>query len=265
MEGSGVELRPLGSTALRISVLGLGTVKLGRAQGVKYPRPVTIPTDDEAEALLAAAAERGINFIDTAPAYGNAEERLGSLLGGQRDRWVIATKAGEEFENGQSRFDFSPRAIRASVERSLVRLRTDRLDLVLIHSDGEAEKRLDELGVFEELAALRSAGKILAFGVSVKSLEGATLAIARCDAVMVALNPGETTFLPAVAAARERRVGVLIKKALGSGHLVKTTSDLEQCLGLSVRTPGVSSVIIGTANRQHLEQACDAAGRITGR
>ncbi len=259
-----MELRPLGSTSLRVSVLGLGTVKLGRAQGVKYPRPVTIPADDEVKDLFAAAAERGINFIDTAPAYGNAEERLGLLLGGQRDRWVIATKAGEEFENGRSRYDFSPPAIRASVERSLIRLRTDRVEIVLIHSDGEAEKRLDELGVFEELTALRSAGKILAFGVSVKSMEGAMLAIGRCDAVMVALNPDETALLPAIAAAKQWGVGVLIKKALGSGHLVRSASDLEQCLGLSVRTPGVSSVIIGTANRNHLNEACDAADRITG-
>jgi len=61
--------RPLGSTGLRVSPLGLGTVKLGRDQGVKYPNGFTIPDDDQARLLLAQARELGINLIDTAPAY----------------------------------------------------------------------------------------------------------------------------------------------------------------------------------------------------
>lgn len=101
-------LRPLGSTGLLVSPLGLGTVKLGRDQGVKYPSGFRIPDDTEAAALLDQARALGINLIDTAPAYGRSEERLGPLLAGQRDAWVIVSKVGEEFEDGQSRFDFSP-------------------------------------------------------------------------------------------------------------------------------------------------------------
>jgi hypothetical protein len=111
--------RPLGSTGLLVSPLGLGTVKLGRDQGVKYPNGFTIPGDDEARLLLAQARELGINLIDTAPAYGRSEERLGPLLRGQRDEWVIVSKVGEEFDDGQSRFDFSAAHTRRSVERSL--------------------------------------------------------------------------------------------------------------------------------------------------
>ena len=99
--------RPLGSTGLTVSPLGLGTVKLGRDQGVKYPTGFTIPGDEEARLLLAQARELGINLIDTAPAYGRSEERLGPLLRGQRDEWVIVSKVGEEFEEGLSHFDFS--------------------------------------------------------------------------------------------------------------------------------------------------------------
>src|SRR5690606_33729328 len=89
--------RPLGSTGFKVSPLGLGTVKLGRDQGVKYPTGFTIPGDDDASLLLAQARELGINLIDTAPAYGRSEERLGPLLRGQRDEWVIVSKVGEEF------------------------------------------------------------------------------------------------------------------------------------------------------------------------
>ena len=61
--------RPLGSTGILVSPLGLGTVKLGRDQGVKYPNGFQIPNDDEARMLLRQAQQLGINLIDTAPAY----------------------------------------------------------------------------------------------------------------------------------------------------------------------------------------------------
>ena len=99
--------RPLGSTGLLVSALGLGTVKLGRDQGVKYPNGFQIPGDDEARMLLKLARDMGINLIDTAPAYGRSEERLGPLLRGQRQDWVIVSKVGEEFADGQSSHDFS--------------------------------------------------------------------------------------------------------------------------------------------------------------
>ena len=77
-------MRPLGNTGMEISALGFGTVKLGRNEGVKYPQGFSIPDDRSASALIAYAQELGINLIDTAPAYGNSEERLGKLLAGQR-------------------------------------------------------------------------------------------------------------------------------------------------------------------------------------
>jgi len=156
--------RPLGSTGLSISPLGLGTVKLGRDQGVKYPSGFAIPDDDQARQLLTLARELGINLIDTAPAYGVSEERLGPLLAGQREDWVIVSKVGEEFENGQSRFDFSATHTRLSVERSLKRLRTDRIELVLVHSDGNDLDILQHTEVYQTLAELKREGKILAFG-----------------------------------------------------------------------------------------------------
>src|SRR5690606_5749350 len=89
--------RPLGNCGFDVSVLGFGTVKLGRDQGVKYPNSFRIPDDAEAASIIALARDLGINLIDTAPAYGNSEERLGKLLKGQREDWIICSKAGEEF------------------------------------------------------------------------------------------------------------------------------------------------------------------------
>jgi diketogulonate reductase-like aldo/keto reductase len=73
-------LRPLGKTGLMVSALGLGTVALGRSEGLKYPKPVRIPSDDEVITLLSTAADLNVRLIDTAPAYGTSEERMGVLL-----------------------------------------------------------------------------------------------------------------------------------------------------------------------------------------
>src|SRR5690606_15619655 len=89
-----VRVRPLGQTGLTVSALGLGTVKFGRNTGVKYPRSFELPDRSAAANLLSLARDLGINLLDTAPAYGESEERLGELLQGQRQDWLICTKAG---------------------------------------------------------------------------------------------------------------------------------------------------------------------------
>lgn len=183
--------RPLGSTGLSVSPLGLGTVKLGRDQGVKYPNGFTIPDDQQALQLLGLARELGINLLDTAPAYGSSEQRLGPLLRGQRQDWVIVSKVGEEFDNGLSHFDFSAAHTRRSVERSLKRLETDYIDLVLVHSNGDDLSILREEGVYETLAELKQAGLIRGFGFSGKTVEGGLLALERGDCAMVTYNLGE--------------------------------------------------------------------------
>ena len=68
--------RPLGSTGIDVSVLGLGTVKIGRNQQVKYPTGFKLPDDKAVVELFELAHALGINFIDTAPAYGSSEQRL---------------------------------------------------------------------------------------------------------------------------------------------------------------------------------------------
>ncbi|MDH5358587.1 MAG: aldo/keto reductase, partial [Gammaproteobacteria bacterium] len=114
----------LANTDVRVSPLGLGTVKLGRDKGVKYPHSFRIPDDQQALALLDQAWELGINLLDTAPAYGNSEQRLGELLSVSPKDWMIATKVGETFnpENGESHYNFSPEFINTSIQQSLKNL-----------------------------------------------------------------------------------------------------------------------------------------------
>lgn len=270
-----MDLRPLGNTGIHISPIALGAVKLGRNTGVKYPRPFAIPDDTAAANLLSLAADLGINTIDTAPAYGDSEERLGRLLAAQRDRWVLCTKAGETFENGVSRFDFSPPAVAASVERSLRRLRTDRLDVVLLHCDDDDERILRESGGLDALHRLKEQGKVRAVGASTKTTAGALHAVLACDVVMLTYNYREQADGPAIDAARARGVGVLVKKALLSGHIPSADATakvaaahpgaphdpVELCLRVALGKPGVSSVVIGTIDPRHLDHNADAAER----
>ena len=143
--------RKLGSTGLTISPIGLGTVKFGRDTGLKYPNTFRIPDAKSLLALLTQAAELGINFIDTAPAYGSSEKTLGKLLKQINSPWHICTKVGEYHINGQSHYDFSTKATETSIENSLRNLNTDALELVLVHSDGNDKNIIEQSDVFETL------------------------------------------------------------------------------------------------------------------
>lgn len=278
-------LRPLGGTGLQVSALGLGTVKLGRNQGVKYPRSFSLPDDRQAAALLAGARDLGINLVDTAPAYGSSEERLGQLLAGQRDQWIICSKVGEEFEGGQSRFDFSPRHTRRSVERSLRRLRTEFIDVLLVHSDGNDLHIIEQCGTLDTLAELKREGLIRAYGMSTKTVAGGLAAAAACDVVMLTYNLDYREEEPVLDACARLGCGALVKKALGSGHLVSTAngsesptdrgpaarsptgggptarSPLQASMELVFAHPGTSAAIVGTLSPEHLAANVAAARR----
>jgi L-galactose dehydrogenase len=119
-----VEYRQLGRTDLKVSILGFGAAPLGDVYGAVDPA--------EAARAVHIAIEHGINFFDVSPYYGLqlAEQRLGEALVAKRDRVVLASKVGRY---GLDHFDFSAKAMIASVDASLRRLRTDRLDLLQAH------------------------------------------------------------------------------------------------------------------------------------
>lgn len=261
-----MELRPLGATGPQVSPLGLGTVKFGRNRGVNYPRAFELPSDREALALLDLAWDLGINLLDTAPAYGASEERLGRLLRQCRRDWVIVTKVGEEFHGGVSRFDFSAAAVRASVERSLRRLGVDALDAVLIHSSGDDLAILERDAVLPTLLDLKQAGLVQAVGMSTKTVAGGLRAVECCDLVMVTYNLRQREELPVIRAAHAANKGVLIKKGLLSGHLDQTAESdpVLASLRLIYAEPGVSSVVVGTLDSAHLRANVAAVERALG-
>lgn len=262
----------LGRTDIEVSTLGLGTVKFGRNQSLKYPTPFDLPSDEQIRKLLDCAYSMGVNLIDTAPAYGYSEERLGDALRKSRKDWVITTKVGEEFthnkfsDEGLSHFDFSAKHTRMSVERSLRRLRTDYLDLVLIHSDGDDLKILQQAEVLHTLQQLKQEGWIRALGISSKTLEGGLLAAEICDAVMVTYNAGQQDEAPVIAKSAQHGAAVLLKKVLASGHIChdapapgaisasngKESDPIQRALNFAYAPQGVTSAIIGTLSEHHL-------------
>jgi len=247
-----VQYRELGSTGIRVSLLGLGTVKFGRREGLAYPIDADLPSMRTLAELLDVAHDIGVNLLDTAPAYGESESRIGELLAAKRNDWVLCTKVGETFAAGRSTYDFSPEHARASVLRSLARLRTDRLDVVLVHSNGDDTDIIRRHGTLEMLAALKQQGVLRAFGLSHKSVAGGLLAIPHCDVVMATLSATQRDELEVIAHARAHGCGVLVKKALDSGRAAADPAQLSRALAFVRDTTGVSSIVIGTTDSAHL-------------
>ena len=149
--------RPLGQTGLKISELGYGAASLGDI----YRKT------DEAEGIRSvhAAIDGGVNYFDVAPLYGFtlAETRLGKALAGKRDDVVLATKVcRDRFDV----FDFSAERVRKSVDESLQRLQTDRIDVFQIHDV--------EFGTYDQITqetvpaalALKESGKVRFVGIT---------------------------------------------------------------------------------------------------
>jgi aryl-alcohol dehydrogenase-like predicted oxidoreductase len=254
-----LELRALGRSQLKLSQLGLGTVKLGRNTDVKYPQGFELPSDEAVVALLNEASRLGINVLDTAPAYGHSEARLGQLLPDISGEFQIITKVGETYDsNTGSQYDFSEKAIQDSLETSLKRLHRDRLDVVLLHSDGR-DTAILESGALATLLKARDQGLVHAVGLSGKTLDGGHMALEMgADCLMITLNASAQHERPLVDAAARFDAGILIKKALGSGHLA---GDPQRQLRQLFEDPRITSAIIGTTNLDHLRHNCAAFDR----
>jgi aryl-alcohol dehydrogenase-like predicted oxidoreductase len=212
--------RTLGKTSLRSSVIGVGTWQFGGEWGVDFSQP-------QVDAILDAAAECGINFIDTAECYGPdhlSERLIGDYLS-RRDRakWIVATKFGHHFKSFMSRDDdFSVAGVQQQLDASLRALRVEAIDLYQFHSGSDELFQNQELWNF--LAAQKQAGKIRHIGVSIlqkgSELQARAAAGFGVEALQVYYNRlnrrAEEIYFPH---AEKSNLGILARVPLASGLL----------------------------------------------
>src|SRR3989449_4980345 len=157
--------RALGRTGLQVTVLGYGAMEL---RGAPRGRDVT---DEQAEAILHAVLDAGINYIDTSIDYGLSEERIGRYIGGRRAEYYLASKCGclvgapPAPRGERSPHVFTRDNILAGVEQSLARMRTDHLDVLQFHIS-PSRKTLEEDGALQTVLELKRAGTIRFVGMS---------------------------------------------------------------------------------------------------
>ena len=211
--------RILGRTGLRVSVVGVGTWQFGGEWGRDFSQA-------EADAILDAAAECGINLIDTAECYGDhlAERLIGDYLARHdRSRWIVATKFGHHFNSFMNRTDdFTVAGAREQLEASLKALRVETIDLYQFHSGSDALFQNEKLWTM--LAEQKRAGKIRHLGVSIlqkgSELQAREAARSGVEALQVFYNRldrrPEQMYFPH---AQRDQLGVLARVPLASGLL----------------------------------------------
>ena len=149
-----MEYRPLGPTGIRVSTLCFGTMSFG-----------DIADEATSEVMYRRCRDAGINFFDCANVYsaGRSEEILGGLIAGERDQLVITSKVGFSMGEGPENQGLSKRHVLASVDASLKRLGTDRLDILFLHRF-DSETPIEE--TLRALGELVRQGKVLHTGAS---------------------------------------------------------------------------------------------------
>ena len=208
-----MEQRTLGRTGRSVGVVGLGAWQLGGDWGSV--------SEDDALAVLRAAVDAGVTFIDTADVYGDgrSERLIGRLLGERGDDGlVVATKMGRRVEQRPELYNREN--FLAWNDRSRENLGVDTLDLVQLHCPPTPVYSDD--AVFEALDELVDLGRVRAYGVSVETVEEALTAIARphVATVQIILNAFRLKPLERVLpAARDAGVGIIARVPLASGLL----------------------------------------------
>ena len=212
--------RTLGRTGLRTSEVGLGTWAFASQIYGEVAK-------GDAHATIRAALDAGVTFFDTAPLYGDAERDgiaetiLGRALGSDRERVLISSKFGRYSTDAASHFD--ARCARASVESSLRRLGTDRLDVLFFHSPFGPDEIHDD--VWEELGRLKDEGKMRVVGHSISKFED-TEGMARgwaaerkIDVVQVVYSLMNRQAAGLIADLGADGVGVVARESLANGFL----------------------------------------------
>ena len=256
-----MEKRILGHTGLEVSALGFGGAEIG----FQNASLATV------ERLLGSALDAGLNVIDTGECYAGSEELIGQAAGHRREEFHIFTKCGHA--SGLPYEDWDPKLLTESIDRSLARLGTDRVDLVQLHSC--SEEKLRQGDVIAAVQQAREAGKTRFIGYSGDG-EAARYAL-ECgafDTLQTSLSIADqqpiSLTLPLAA---EKGIGVIAKRPIANAAWTKETlpdSDYAytywqrlQALGydflsgpeaasvalrFTLAQPGVATAIVGTQN-----------------
>lgn len=265
-----IEQRPFGSTGLSVSVVGLGAGQVGEAD----------VTEAQAAALLNGALDLGVTLVDTALSYGASEERIGRHLAGRRESFVLSSKGGSGVPGHE---DWTPASLRAGLEQSLRRTRSERIDVYFLHSCPlEVLRRGDLQDTLDEAV---SAGKV---GVAGYSGDNEALAYAassgRFGALECSVNVVDRWNLHHVLGTVPA-LGVIAKRPIANapwrfagrpaGHYAELYWERlrelsfdpgslgwsELALRFSAYAPGVHTAIVGTANPANLTANVAAAAR----
>jgi aryl-alcohol dehydrogenase-like predicted oxidoreductase len=265
-----MEKRQLGKTDMQVSVLGFGGSEIG-FEGA---------TAETVEKLLNSALDAGLNVIDTAECYEASEELIGKTVGHRRAEFFLFTKVGHPRGIGSE--DWSTASILESIERSLRRLKTDRLDLVQLHSCSESV--LKKRDVIAALQTARDRGHTRYIGYSGDS-RPAKFAVesGAFDTLQTSLNIADQEPIDlTIQAAREQGLGVIAKRPIANAawknghkpmdsyqhpywdrlrkldyHFIRNRSldqSIAHALRFTLSVPGVHTAIVGTKKAERWEE-----------
>jgi len=284
MSTTGLPTRTLGRTGLQVTQLGYGAMELRGA-----PRGPVVD-DAQAERVLRAVLDAGINYIDTSIDYGVSEERIGAALGSRRSEFYLASKCGCAVNpppGERHEHVFTRENVIAGVEQSLRRLHTDYLDVVQFHAS-PSPAVLEQQGGLEALQHLREQGKVRFVGISgtLPNLPD-QIRMGVFDVFQIpysALQPEHEQMISDAAAAGAGTVirGGVVKGALAPDKDGSTPrglsadprevwerAQLDDLLGGASRNefilrytfshPDMDTTIVGTANLEHLAANLAAA------
>lgn len=213
-----MKYRILGSTGLKVSVIGIGTWQFGGEWGKVFEQ-------SEVDAMFRRGKELGINLIDTAECYGDhlSEQMVGQAIKGEREDWIVATKFGHKFHGNFDRTThWTAEEVVAQLEESLKALQTDYVDIYQFHSG--PDEVFDNPEMWEALNEQVKAGKIRHLGTSIGSNDNlhqtAQSNQVNSEVIQVIYNrldkiPEERVF----PSCQEQNLGVLARVPLASGLL----------------------------------------------
>ncbi|MBC2579745.1 aldo/keto reductase [Clostridium sp. DJ247] len=220
--------KELGSTGLKVSVIGFGGIPIQRI--------------GEAEAIevIVEAEKKGMNFIDTARGYTISEEFIGKALEGRRDNWIIATKSMSRDKESMIK----------DVNISLNNLKTNYIDLYQLHNVKTMEdynKVLSEDGAYEALLEFKNQGKIGHIGISSHSLEILKIAIesGKFETIMYPYNIVENQAEDLFKRAKALDIGVIAMKPMAGGALIDGILALKYILqnnNITCAIPGMGTL-----------------------